>query len=199
MRPDITIYFVRHGETDWNAQSRYQGQHDIPMNDTGRAQARRNGAALRAALPDPLPRADALAFVASPMLRTRETMALLRAELGMGMDGVAFDDRLREMHYGHWEGQLAADLPQIDPDGVAARARDWWTWRPRGGESYEDLTARVGAWLATVDRDTVVASHGGVSRALRGLVVPVDRAEVPRLPVPQDRVLVLRRGAMSWL
>jgi broad specificity phosphatase PhoE len=195
MRPGVTLYFIRHGETDWNAAARYQGQVDIPLNDTGRAQARRNGEALRAVLTDP----EALDFVSSPLGRTRETMQIVRAAFGLTLDGVRFDDRLREMNYGHWEGQLAADLPKTDPEGMAERARDWWHWRPEGGESYEDLTARVGGWLETVTRDTVVSSHGGVSRAVRGAVVPVDRADVPRLKVPQDRVLVLRRGYMDWL
>jgi probable phosphoglycerate mutase len=195
MRPGITIYFIRHGETDWNAEARYQGQHDIPLNDKGKAQARRNGEALKAALPDP----TAFHYVSSPLIRTRETMAIVRDALGLSMDGVAFDDRLREMSYGHWEGQLAADLPTTDPEGVAARAADWWAWRPRGGESYEDLSIRIRSWLDTVDRDTIVASHGGVSRALRGLVVPVDRSEVPTLAVPQDRIIVLRRGSAEWL
>ena len=62
-----------------------------------------------------------------------------------------------------------------------------------------DLTKRVNAWLATIKHDTVVVSHGGVSRALRGSVVPVSRDEVPRLKVPQDRILMLRRGFMDWL
>ena len=195
MSPGVTIYFIRHGETDWNAEARYQGQVDIPLNDKGRGQALRNGEALRAIVRDP----SAFDFVASPLGRTVETMAIVRSALGLTMDGVRFDDRLREMNYGHWEGQLAADLHQTDPHGLAERARDWWHWRPHGGESYDDLTHRVSGWIKTVTRDTIVASHGGVSRAVRGAVVPVPREEVPRLKVPQDRVLVLRSGSMDWL
>lgn len=195
MRPGITLYFLRHGQTDWNAQARYQGQVDIPLNDFGRSQALRNGQMLRSLLPQP----DAIDYVTSPLERTRETMDIVRTALSLPTQGVRTDDRLREMNYGHWEGQLASDLPQTDPDGVAERARDWWHWRPTGGESYEDLTARVNGWLSTIERDTVVSSHGGVSRALRGAVVPVPREEVPRLQVPQDRILILRRGFMEWL
>ena len=195
MRDGVTIYFLRHGETDWNAQARYQGQVDIPLNDTGRAQAHRNGEALRTVLRDPA----GYDYVSSPLGRTCETMTIVRAALGLPEAGVRYDDRLREMNYGHWEGQLAADLPQTDPDGIAERARDWWNWRPKGGESYEDLTLRIAQWVATIERDTVVSSHGGVSRALRGIIVPVPRDEVPRLKVPQDRVLILRRGSMEWL
>ncbi len=195
MRPGVTIYFIRHGETDWNAEARYQGQVDIPLNDKGRGQVRRNGEALRALLPDPA----SLDYVMSPLGRTRETMAIIRSALGLPPDGARVDDRLREMNYGHWEGKLAKDLPVIDPDGMAERARDWWHWRPIGGESYEDLTQRIDDWLETVDRDVVVASHGGVSRALRGTVFPVPKSEVPRLMVPQDRVLILRRGHMEWI
>lgn len=195
MLPGLTLYFIRHGETDWNAEARYQGQHDIPLNDRGRAQARRNGEALREALDDPA-RFD---YVASPLERTRETMQIVRSVLGLSESGVRYDDRLREMSYGHWEGQLAADLPNLDPDGVAARAADGWNWQPRGGESYEHLADRVGAWLRSVERDTIVASHGGVSRVLRHLAAGVDRREVPRLAVPQDRIIVFKDGKMDWL
>ncbi len=195
MRPGLTLYFVRHGETDWNAQQRYQGQHDIPLNDRGRQQALRNGETLKAAIED----LTALDFVASPLQRTHETMLIIRRALGLGMDGVQFDDRLREMSYGHWEGQLLSDLPHVDPEGVALRAADTWNWQPRGGESYQDLSGRVGAWINSITRDTIAVSHGGVSRALRHLVLGTARSEVPRLPVPQDRIIVIRDGQMTWL
>lgn len=196
MNDGITIYFIRHGETDWNRARRYQGQADIPLNDKGREQARRNGLALRALLPQ----IAAAQFVSSPLDRTRETMRIVRAELGLAPDDFEIDPRLIELNYGHWEGQLASDLAIHDTANVAARAAQPFTWRPRGGENYEDLSLRLSSWLAGIERDCVVVSHGGVSRALRGLLIPgVDRQDIHQLDVPQDRVLLLQCGAMRWI
>ena len=191
----ITLYFVRHGETDWNAERRYQGQTDIPLNETGRRQSQRNGEALRALLPA-LRDAD---FVASPLDRTRETMEILRASLGLDPAGYRIDRRLIELSYGAWEGQLQADLPSIDPAGLAARAQDPFRWRPDGGESYADLLARTVDWLATLERDTVIASHGGISRCLRAHLLDLPPETIPGLESPQDRVLILRAGSMTWV
>ena len=60
-------------------------------------------------------------------------------------------------------------------------------------------SVRIAGWLAEVDRDVVVASHGAVSRALRGLVLGLEGPDVTELEVPQDKVLVLTRGHMIWL
>lgn len=196
MRDTPTIYFIRHGETDWNAARRYQGQADIPLNDIGREQARRNGQALRALLPGI---AEAKYF-ASPLGRTLETMRIVRAQLGLDPDGFTIDARLIELNYGHWEGQLLSDLPRTDPQGLAARASDPFHWRPEGGENYADLTQRLTSWLAELAEPCVVVSHGGVSRALRGLLVEAIRPEdISQLDVPQDRILRLSGGELDWL
>ena len=158
-----TIYFVRHGETDWNRDRRYQGQKDIPLNETGRAQAHRNGLALRAFLPA-IAEAD---FIASPLGRARETMEALRGELGLPPEAYAIDARLMELSYGVWEGTLQDDVMKNDPESFAKRAEDPFRWRPDQGESYADLFARVSGWAETIGRDCVVVSHGGVSRCLR--------------------------------
>lgn len=187
---------MRHGETDWNAARRYQGQADIALNDRGRQQAQRNGLALREAIPGI---ADCR-FVASPLGRTLETMRIMRRSLDLPLDGFQTDARLIELHYGHWQGQLLADLPAIDPEGVAGRQADPFNWRPIGGESYADLALRLRDWLADLDTTTVVVSHGGVSRALRWLLIDgIDDSELHVLPVPQDKVLVLTNGSMTWL
>jgi broad specificity phosphatase PhoE len=196
LRSGVTIYFIRHGETDWNRDRRYQGQMDVPLNATGRGQAARNGRVLAATLGA---RAAGIDYVASPLQRARETMQIVRGELGLAPDAYRTDDRLKEVHYGHWEGQLQDELRTSDPNGLAARDLDAWGWQPRGGESYEGMSRRVGRWLDEVACDTVVVAHGGVSRALRGLVLDISPALVPTLPVPQDQVLVVMAGAASWL
>lgn len=195
MRAGLTVYIVRHGETDWNRDRRYQGQRDVPLNVVGRAQALRNGEALRQLLPE-LAAAD---FVSSPLGRARETMEILRAALGLAPDAYSLDDRVKELSYGSWEGQLQADLPTLDPDAWAQRSKDPYRWRPAGGESYADLMVRTVDWISGVTRDTVVAAHGGVMRTLEAHVCGLDPDRVPVLDAPQDKVLVLRDGGMSWL
>jgi len=194
MRPDVTIYFIRHGETEWNAEARYQGQADIPMNARGREQARRNGLSLRPLLPR-IAEAD---YVASPLARARETMQIVRTVLDLPPNDFRIDERLKEAHYGDWQGTLLADLPRVDAEGLVARTRDPYRWRPQGGESYEDLMARAVPWFQSIERDTVVVSHGGVSRVLRGHILGLDVKSVPLLDVPQDRVLLLRHDTIDW-
>jgi probable phosphoglycerate mutase len=196
LKAGITIYFLRHGETDWNLAQRYQGQKDIPLNATGRRQAIKNGEALAARLGDG---AAALDYVASPLRRASETMEIVRGALGLPATGYRTEKRLREIHYGHWEGQLWNDLPATDPAGFAARETDRWHWRPFGGESYADLSTRVADWVAGVTQDAVVVAHGGVMRVLRGLILDLDADAIFGLDVPQDKVLLLSAGRVSWL
>ncbi len=195
LKPGLTLYLIRHGQTDWNRDARYQGQRDIPLNDIGRAQARRQGDALKARLPG-IADAD---FVSSPLGRAVETMRLMRAALGLDIDGYRTDATIRELSYGHWEGELASELSAKDPDGVAAKASDPFGWQPTGGESYAELQARIAIWIEGLERDTVAVTHGGVSRVARGAVLGTDPGLVPFLEVPQDKILVLRDGVMNWL
>ncbi|MBU2532896.1 MAG: histidine phosphatase family protein [Alphaproteobacteria bacterium] len=188
MRPGTTLYFIRHGETGWNKARRIQGQIDSDLNETGRAQAARNGTVLRELVRE----LDALDYVASPLKRTSETMQIVRQNAGLARDGYRTDDRLKEIHFGTWQGAYWPEIPTVDRQGHTLRLTDPYNWRPESGESYADLLARCGAWFDELERDTVCVSHGGVSRVLRGHVCDVDRAEMTELPVPQDKILVFR-------
>jgi len=162
------LYFIRHGETDWNAERRLQGQHDIPLNDLGRAQATHCGKVLRGLFGRGGRAADSFEYVASPLVRARETMELVRTSLGVDVGQYRMDTRLAELSFGRWEGFTFAELKAQDPQtlALAAREHDKWSFVPPGGESYAQLLVRVKEWHATVTRDTVVAAHGGVARTL---------------------------------
>lgn len=196
LRPGVTLYFVRHGETDWNRARRYQGQRDIPLNATGRVQAQRNGQVLAEILGA---ETAALDYVASPLSRARETMEIIRQEMALPRLGYRTDERLLEIHYGHWQGRLWEELSHADPEGYAARLADPWGWQPAGGESYCMLSERVGRWLAEMTNDAVVVSHGGVSKVLRGLILQLGVAEIASLDVPQDKVLQVTAGNVGWI
>jgi broad specificity phosphatase PhoE len=161
-----TIYYIRHGETEWNAQGRLQGARDIPLNDLGRRQAVAAGRILAELFERGGRGESSLAFVASPLARARSTMELVRGTLKMPPGDYAIDDRLREIGYGQWEGSTLDEVRQIDPNLFAARERDKWTVSPPGGESYVSVQARMSDWYGERTTDTVAVAHGGTARAL---------------------------------
>ena len=191
------IYLSRHGQTDWNAEDRFQGGKDIPLNDTGRSQARGNGRVLAGLIADP----SAFDFVSSPLSRARETMEIIRREMGLDPPAYRTDDRLREVCYGDWEGQTYPELEARGGDVWAERERDKWNFRPSGAnaESYADLTRRVAGWLAEVERQTVVVAHGGVVRSLFQLLGNRTEDEAAHEPTPQDRVLRIEGDGIGWI
>ena len=164
--PRPVIYYVRHGLTDWNVQHRLQGRHDVPLNAEGCAQAVRCGEILRDLLVRDGAVAEDLDYVSSPLIRARKTMEIMRATLGLDSAGYGVDARLAEISFGEWEGLTYTDVLSRDEDIVARRESDKWGFRPPGGESYAQVTARISQWHATLHRDTVVAAHGGTGRAL---------------------------------
>jgi broad specificity phosphatase PhoE len=164
--PPPVIYYVRHGLTDWNVQHRLQGRHDVPLNTVGCAQAVRCGEILRDLLVRDGRMPEHLDYVSSPLVRSRKTMEIMRATLGLDSAGYGVDARLAEISFGEWEGLTYDDVLSRDKDIVARRESDKWGFRPPGGESYAQVTARISEWYATLGRDTVVAAHGGTGRAL---------------------------------
>jgi broad specificity phosphatase PhoE len=161
-----TIYYIRHGETEWNARGRLQGVQDVPLNDLGRQQSVRAGHILADLFArDRLSKAQ-LAFVASPLGRARQTMELARGALDLPLSGYALDDRLREIGYGEWEGSTLAEAQAQDPDLFARRQAKKWNVSAPGGETYVSVQARVSEWYRELKADTVAVAHGGTARAL---------------------------------
>ena len=193
------LIFIRHGQTDWNAEGRMQGQKDIPLNDTGRGQARRNGQALASFLAHEGIDPAGLRFIASPLGRTRETMDLMREAMGLPAGGYELEPRVKEITFGDWEGRTLEDLAASDPELVAQRRSDTWGFVPPQGESYAMLSQRISGWLAEQTEPSVSVIHGGVIRVLRGLLEDIAPAEIPRLDVPQDVVYLWKDGKLSLI
>jgi broad specificity phosphatase PhoE len=192
-----TIYYIRHGETAWNAAGRFQGTQDIPLNDLGLTQATRAGGILKDLFARDGRPALSLAFVASPLRRARHTMELVRDALQLPPHDYALDDRLREIGYGHWEGSTLAQMQASHPELYATREIDKWSVPPPDGESYAAVTLRMRDWYQSVQGDIVAVAHGGTARALivaLGIETPSSAID---LTIEQGAVYVFRDGGLT--
>lgn len=148
----VAFWFLRHGETDWNAQNLSQGNVDIPLNETGLAQARSAALLLRG-------KGNIKHVIASPLGRARVTAEIAAAELGLP---VQIDDGLREVAFGVMEGKPMSEWFQPWVDGKLT---------PEGAESFPALTTRA---VAAINRcvarppEVLVVAHGALFRAIRG-------------------------------
>ena len=193
------LYYVRHGETDWNLAGRLQGRRDTALNARGREQALRCGEILRAWLARDRTDPTAFDYIASPLARARKTMEGMREALGLPPLAYRIEPRLAEMGYGDWEGLTLAEVALREPERLGARERDKWGFVPPGGESYRQLCVRVSEWYESLDRDSVVAAHGGTMRALLVHLGIEPPETAPRLSVEQDVVYLLAPGKMQVL
>jgi broad specificity phosphatase PhoE len=195
--PAPTIYYMRHGETDWNVEGRLQGGIDTPLNELGLSQAAHAGRVLADLFVRQGLDASNLAFVASPLQRARVTMDIVRTELKLPPGGYALDDRLREIGYGHWEGSTLAQARVSHPELYASRERDKWGALPPGGESYASVQIRMRDWYDSLTADTVAVAHGGTARALMvalGLETPASASD---LYIEQGVVYVFGNGGVT--
>jgi len=187
-----TVYYIRHGETDWNVAGRLQGRRDVPLNARGRAQAAHCGDILRDLFVRDS-RVDAeLDYVSSPLGRARQTMELLRPPLGLPGDGYRIDERLAEISFGDWEGYTIAQLHSRDPQRIAAREQDKWHFVPPGGESYKLMSERLRDWYESLSRDTVAVAHGGTARGLIAYLGIAKPAAAPLIDIEQGVVYVFQ-------
>jgi probable phosphoglycerate mutase len=191
------LYFIRHGETDFNVAQRLQGRSETKLNARGRSQSSELAGVLRDLLERDRHQPPDDAYVSSPLLRARETMELLRSGLGLDPKAYAIDARLAEISYGEWEGFTLKEIQARDPGVLQRRERDKWDFRPPGGESYREVAERVAAWYATVSRDTVLAAHGGVARALMANFHILPEEEATHADILQGVVYVFDGGTLA--
>jgi broad specificity phosphatase PhoE len=190
-----TLLLVRHGETDWNREGRWQGGSDTPLNDAGREQARAVAEQLDG---------DIDAVYSSDLARARETAEIMAAKLGLE---VTLDPRLRERGFGAWEGLTTAEIE-------ARFAESHRRWRAGEGpgaddaEDFADFSARVSDFLADVLRrhpgeQVLVVSHGGSIRVVHALATGLDYVRdhklIPSVPNCEVTRYAARDGKLAPL
>lgn len=156
----IRLILVRHGETAWNAEKRYQGQTDVPLNETGQQQA--------AALGQRLAEEEIHAIYASDLQRAWETATVVAEPHGLPAHS---EPRLREIDFGVWDGLTHAEIEQRYPQALAAWRANPLSVAPPEGENMGQVATRVRAALEDIasahqEQTVLLAAHGGTLQVL---------------------------------
>lgn len=180
------LYIIRHGKTDWNALRRLQGQTDIPLNEEGREMARKAATEYREIHFDEC--------YSSPLIRARETAKLLLEGRNVP---IYYDDRLKEMSFGIYEGvQNSSDIPESPMKLFFESPQDYEG--VEGGETFEELFARTGSFLAEVvkpklleGKDILIVGHGAMNSSIVCQVKGYELKDFWKEGIPNCRLIVL--------
>jgi broad specificity phosphatase PhoE len=182
-----TLVLVRHGETDWNRERRYQGHADTPLNTAGRRQARELATILRS---------DGLSAVyTSPLRRASETATIVAAELGLEAREL---EALREIDVGDWQGLTVDEVRAQFPEQVAAAWHSGWP----GGETHDELSARVLPALLDLGRRhagtrVLGVTHAGPIRVALATAAGLSHEESRSRIGPLENCAVFRFGILE--
>lgn len=186
------IWLVRHGETQWTVEQRFNGRRNLPLIDVGREHCQRLATQLAT---QPLD-----AIISSPLLRSKETAEILARPHGVA---VMIDKRLEEMDYGKWEGLTYKEAQSLDIDLYSQWESDPSTVAPPGGESGEQVAARVVMAFGDIleqhrGQQILIVAHKTINRILlchiRDLPISGYRRSVSQGPCALNRIEVQANG-----
>lgn len=176
------LVLIRHGETDWNVEGRYQGQADPPLNERGLAQARR--------LAEELRDVGLEVLYTSPLRRAAQTARVLAEALGLTLH---FEPRLMEIHQGEWQGRLWSEIAVLYPDLYRRWQSEPWTVTLPGGESLAQVQERVYAAL-----DDILPRHQGQCVGLVTHRIPIILIKMRYQGLDPDAVRTLELPNTYW-
>jgi probable phosphoglycerate mutase len=184
-----TIILVRHGQTQWNLEGRYQGQLNSDLTEKGKAQSRKNASKIAKVLDLKMP----FKVFSSPLGRAKESSYLICDELGFDKSRVIFDERLSEFNYGIFEGKTKDECRELYPQVLAQREANKWLYEIENGESYLLVKERLLSWLKSVsdEKIVVVVAHEMVNRTLRGIYCNLATSDILELRQSNDLVIKL--------
>jgi probable phosphoglycerate mutase len=186
-----TIILVRHGQTQWNVEGRYQGRLNSDLTEKGKTQSKRNASKIAKVLDLKMP----FKVFSSPLGRAKESCYIICDELGIDKSRIIFDERLSEFNYGIFEGKTKDECQELYPQVLAQREANKWSYQIENGESYLLVSERVKSWLSSLSSDSVlVVAHEMVNRVLRGIYANLDNNRILELRQANDMVLKLENS-----
>jgi alpha-ribazole phosphatase len=167
----LTLYLTRHGETAWNVEKRMQGWKDSPLTEKGENDAK--------ALRKRLETVDFEAIYTSTSKRAVDTAHLVRGERKIP---IYYEENLREIYLGDWEGKTHEEIKQFDKDGFDCFWNNPHLYSPKNGESFEDVQKRA---FAAIERIAALHPSGNVLIVTHAVVLKTLLANFKKLPIEQ--------------
>tara|TARA_R110000751_G_scaffold307897_1_gene434049 strand:- start:66314 stop:66928 length:615 start_codon:yes stop_codon:yes gene_type:complete len=193
--PDL--YLIRHGQTDWNLHGRFQGDSDIALNDTGKAQAEVLSQTMFERVAAGHLATHELQIFASPLLRARQTAGIITQRLAHPVDDIVIEPGLKELSFGRWEGLTTLEVKKNFPDERRRRKADRWNFHPRNGESFAARVPSLLAFLESLHAPTVIVTHTGIIRLCLILLGARDREKALVEEISQDKIYLWSKGSLA--
>ena len=183
-----TIILVRHGQTIWNEEGRFQGRLNSPLTKKGELQAKENALKLRKNIEN----MGNIKIFSSPLGRARDTALIICRELGINTDSIIFDNRIIEFNYGIFEGKKREDM--MNRQEFQDREADKWSYKIENGESYILVKDRVKDFLDDIknEKKVIVVAHEMVNRTIRGVYCNYNKDIILDLKQPNNVILLLQ-------
>ena len=183
-----TIYLLRHGETVWNVEGRYQGQMDSALTAKGEEQAKANALKLSKYID-----IKEVKFFSSPLGRAKATAEIIAKYNGLESSQIIFEQDIQEFNYGIFEGETKEYCKQVYEKEFQEREANKFSYVLEGGESYIKVFERLMRWLSSVQNEkvVVVVAHEMINRALRGIYCSMTTEEMLTLRQANDVLIKL--------
>ena len=185
---NLDIYFLRHGQTEWNVSKRVQGRLDSKLTEKGEHQAYLQSMVLSQRSDTSLRQ-----VFCSPLGRTRQTADILLKNNDLKIN---FDNRLVEISVGEWEGALQSDLKKNHPELFITEPTFLSLYGAApNGEGYESLKERCIDFLCSIKQPSIVISHGVIMTVFRGILLDLDYHEMEKWNQPQGKVIHIKNNS----
>ena len=187
------MYLIRHGETEFNVEGKFQGQSNSPLTENGKDQIYQVARMVKMELGDDIHNWE---IISSPLGRAMDSTKILCETLAYDLTKVQTDERLAEVSVGDWAGLYIEDIKAQWPRLLEGTNHYNWYFNSLGGERYADVEGRVKAFLESVkDKEKlIVVAHGVTSRIIRGLYQNLDKDEALSLEVAHETFFKLADG-----